>query len=159
MSLQERLLAKIEKRDGGYTSPCWFWTGAMFQNGYAAIKAGRRAARAHRVSYETFIGPIPDDLTIDHLCRNKSCVNPDHLEPVTNKENFLRAVFPKTHGFNKREKTHCPKGHAYDTQNTHITPQGWRKCKICQRQKSNEWHAKNREYNRDWQRRNRGAAA
>ena len=79
---------------------------------------------AHRAAYELFVGPIPSGYEIDHLCRVRDCVNPDHLEAVTRRENLLRGdTFAATHA----AKTECPRGHPYDT----ITAQGARRCSIC----------------------------
>ena len=92
----------------------WEWTANKDRAGYGLFwHDGER--RAHRWAYEYFVGPIPQDLVIDHLCRNTSCVNPNHLEPVTNKENVLRGE-----GFAARNAklTHCPQGHPYDEKNT-----------------------------------------
>jgi hypothetical protein len=80
---------------------------------------------AHRLSYEHHVGPIPDGLQIDHTCRNRKCVNPEHLEPVTNAENTTR----QDHA--ERRKTHCPKGHPYDEANTYVDPSGARRCRAC----------------------------
>lgn len=77
------------------TGKCWIWLGKRDRDGYGEIRisqGGRKFhARAHRASYETYVGPIPDGLEIDHLCGNTSCVNPRHLEPVTHAENMRRA--------------------------------------------------------------------
>ena len=114
--LLERLLSRVERRSDG----CWQWTGATDGHGYGRISLGRRGdghAKAHRVAYEFYVGPIPDGLTIDHLCRNPSCVNPDHLEPVTHRENVLRGTgFPARNA----QKTHCKNGHPFDADNTLI---------------------------------------
>lgn len=90
-------------------SGCWEWTGAR-SRGYGLLAVNYRRWKAHRLSWELFRGPIPDDLTIDHLCRNKACFNPDHLEPVTQAENLRRGdTIPARNAL----KTHCPQGHPY----------------------------------------------
>jgi hypothetical protein len=109
------------------TESCWLWTGMANANGYGmcnrAPTHGRLAA-AHRVAYELLVGPIPDGLELDHLCRVRNCVNPTHLEPVTGAENRRRAGLAKTH---------CPQGHEYTTENTYLKPTGGRQCRACNR--------------------------
>lgn len=106
---------------------CWPWTGAMQGQGYGQY--GKPMRLAHRISYEFFVGPIPEGLTLDHLCRNRQCVNPSHLEPVTRGENVLRG---ESLPARNARKTHCPKGHPYDDINTYVSPNtGWRQCKAC----------------------------
>jgi len=83
---------------------CWVWTGALSSDGYGIFRMGDKLYRAHRASYILHKGEIPDGLHIDHLCRNKVCVNPEHLEAVTQKVNNARAA---------AAKTHCPRGHNY----------------------------------------------
>jgi hypothetical protein len=104
----ERFMSKVEKTQDG----CWNWTGAVAPGGYGKFNVEKKKIRkcfnAHRWSYEHFKGSIPNGLTLDHLCRNRRCVNPDHLEPVTIGENLLRGN--GVSGVNAR-KTHCPKGH------------------------------------------------
>lgn len=102
------------------TLGCWVWTGARTSvttprdeaGGYGNFRIGGRALPAHRVAYEHFVGPIPDGHVLDHSCRNRACVNPEHLEPVTHRENILRGE-----GATARHavKTQCPEGHPYDT--------------------------------------------
>lgn len=97
------------------TSGCWNWKLYVNAEGYGSICVNKKHWAAHRFSYVTFKKNIPKGLVIDHLCRNTSCVNPDHLEPVTNKENIMRG-----NGIcviNAR-KTHCKRGHAFTKQNT-----------------------------------------
>ncbi len=118
-----RLLDKIYIDDNG----CWIWTSVIHkQTGYARFKFNGKMEPAHRVSYWLFVGEIPEGLDIDHLCRVRHCVNYNHLEPVTRQENLRR-------GENyRRNKTHCPSGHEYSTENTYIY-QNRRYCRECGR--------------------------
>lgn len=102
---------------------CWIWQGYIMPNGYGQFGAGRRHVYAHRFAYEQWCGPIPQGLQIDHLCRVRNCVRPQHLEPVTCRENLLR-------GTGNITKTHCPKGHPYNFENTHWF-RGKRYCISC----------------------------
>lgn len=111
-------------------SGCWLWTSPLPPSGYARYTIGYKAYQAHRLSYETYIGPIPDGLQLDHLCRVRHCVNPTHVEPVTNWENLKRGVGPSA--INAR-KTRCNRGHPYTEDNTHINPAGARRCRKCHR--------------------------
>jgi len=94
----------------------------------------RRYVRAHRYSYEAFVGPIPEGLTLDHLCRVRNCVNPEHLEPVSLKENLLRGDSSPAHN---ARKTHCMRGHALSGDNLYINPgTGYRACRTCLRERA-----------------------
>ncbi|MEV0115551.1 HNH endonuclease signature motif containing protein [Streptomyces sp. NPDC050844] len=120
----DRFLAKVAAGNGG----CWHWTGHIKPNGYGQVTVGGRKFNAHRFAYEALRGPIPDGLVIDHLCRNRRCVNPDHLEPVTHQTNALRGIGPTARN---AKATHCVRGHDFDAANTYITPNGARQCRAC----------------------------
>ncbi len=109
---------------------CWVWLGHRI-TGYGGFWAGGKNVMAHRYAYGLFGGVIPRGLEIDHLCRDRSCVNPKHMEPVTHIENCRRGNSAQVSRVKQLAKIHCPRGHPYDKQNTHIAPNGQRKCKIC----------------------------
>ncbi len=112
------------------SSGCWKWLGTMSAAGYGTFSIGGKNTYAHRVSYELHEGKIPDGLQIDHLCRNRRCVNPAHLDVVTTQENTRRGLLGKINNW-KSKNTHCPSGHPYSGKNLRITKQGWRHCIIC----------------------------
>lgn len=125
MTPMGRFLAKISFDRSG----CWLWTAAL-QYEYGSFTApGRRSVLAHRWAYEQLRGPIPEGLTLDHLCGVKRCVNPDHLEPVTIGENVRRW---------SSKRTTCPQGHAYD----YVAPDGWRGCRLCRKAAKRRYKAK-----------------
>jgi hypothetical protein len=125
---EQRHWAKV---DVGHPLGCWEWTGGLNAGGYGRSWHDGDHAMAHRYSYELLVGPIGDDLTLDHLCRNRRCVNPDHLEPVDMRENIFRG-----YGVARinAEKDACPQGHPYDDQNTYRHPRGNRVCVECRRE-------------------------
>lgn len=125
---------------------CWLWTGPKNRYGYGIHSENHKSLKAHRWSYEYHKGPIPEGLQIDHLCRNRSCVNPDHLEAVTKKENTLRSQAPTA--LNAR-KTHCQNGHPFDAENTIINKHGWRYCRICTRERKRAKQIRRRERQRN----------
>lgn len=96
---------------------CWIWTGAQNGQGYGVMQLDGSARRVHRLSYEWFVGPIAEGLVLDHLCRVRSCANPDHLEPVTTQENSARG---------QAARTECSNGHTYTDDNT-----TWRLIRVC----------------------------
>ena len=118
------------------TSTCWFWTGFTSSQGYGVTKrkidGEWHTINAHRLMYMQEIGPIPEGHVIDHLCRVRNCLNPDHLESVTNHENVLRG----NSGKYLRSRTHCPQGHKYTPENTVIGSKGTRECRSCKRARS-----------------------
>lgn len=118
----ERFLVFIE-----VTEACWLWTGSNSGKGYGWFKDGK-GTLAHRYSYEHFVGPIPEGLTIDHLCRVRRCVNPDHLEAVTLRENLMRGISPAAQCY---RRTSCKYGHEYNETNTQFLDNGWRICRPC----------------------------
>lgn len=128
--LEARWWLRVEKRADG----CWQWVGAQWKLGYGKFTepGTQRRVGAHRWGYERFVGPIPDGLELDHLCRNPSCVNPSHLEPVTHLENVRRGISGEVNGGRQRSKTHCPRGHEYTAANTYYRRDGnARNCRAC----------------------------
>ena len=123
----ERFLAKLRPAPGG----CWEWVGARVPDGYGQLWDGSRLVSAHRWSYEFHVGDVPDGLQLDHLCRNRWCVNPWHLEPVTSGENTRRGRTDLMGAAHQLAKTHCPAGHPYDEANTYVAPRGDRQCRTC----------------------------
>lgn len=120
---------------------CWQWIGATERRGYGRAWERGRDVYAHRVMYERARGPIPEGLYLDHLCRNPGCVNPDHLEPVTNRENLLRGE-----GFGARNarKTHCVRGHALSGDNVRSHNHGTaRECRACKPVRKNAYRLLN----------------
>ncbi len=109
------------------TGDCWLWTGARSTSGYARLRVDGRSVDVHRWAYGLFVGPIPDGLQLDHLCRVRHCVRPSHLEPVTQVENMRRG---RGIGVRNSLKTHCPQGHEYTPDNT-LNEGGARRCRIC----------------------------
>lgn len=123
-------------------SGCWLWTGAVNERGYGQIRINGKTVAAHRTSYQIYVGNIPNGLQIDHLCKNPSCVNPQHLEPVSAQENVRRSTSGQVTAALQRKKTHCPKGHPYYGDNLYIHPENKsRSCKTCIR----DGHAKLRQ--------------
>lgn len=123
ISLAVRFNAKFVVRADG----CWEWTAARNSYGYGLIKYQGKPWAAHRFAYEQLVGPIPEGKELDHLCRNRACVRPGHLEPVTHLENCLRG--------GNRMKTHCPQGHPYSGANLHER-RGVRLCRTCNRERT-----------------------
>lgn len=120
--------------DCGYTTACWVWQKSRYPNGYGQYtKRDGHRGLAHRAYYELLCGEVPDGMELDHLCRNRACVNPDHLEPVSGSENRRRGA-----GFSGRNarKTHCKAGHPLAGENLYVDPRGRRQCRTCRREAS-----------------------
>ena len=117
-------------------SGCWLWTASTSGGGYGQFNvAGLATRQAHRLAYEHHAGPIPEGLVLDHLCRVRNCVNPDHLEVVTQAENNRRAAAVRL------KVTHCPEGHAFDEANTRTDSKGRRHCRACHRREASRYRA------------------
>lgn len=126
---EKRFWSMVDKTVDG----CWLWTGGISANtGYANFWFGGRTVSAHRWAYERFVGPIPRGLHLDHVrdrgCGHRHCVNPAHLEAVTQRENNLRADGLAA---DNARKTHCRHGHPFDEANTYVDRRGRRNCRIC----------------------------
>jgi hypothetical protein len=121
--LEERLSRWIDTSAGLFG--CWPFTGTIALNGYGQLRIRQQLYLAHRVSFELAKGPVPAGLELDHLCRNRRCINPAHLEAVTTRENVMRGLVGG--------RIACVNGHPYDQANTYRSPAGKRKCRTCRR--------------------------
>lgn len=131
------VIERLERKTCKLSCGCWIWCGTVDKNGYGYIKAGgdtKLNRLVHCVSYEHYKGAVPVGLEIDHLCRNPSCVNPDHLEAVTHQVNMSRG--------HNAIKTHCPHGHEYSARNTLYQPNGGRLCRLCRNETVRKRRAK-----------------
>ena len=119
---------------------CWQWTGGLGSNGYGRMYFGGKRWQVHRLAYTALVAPVPDDLVIDHLCCNRACQNPAHLEPVTNAENIARADGAMSVRYARRMA--CNKGHLFTPENTYYygPNKQWRKCKTCNREHAGAFH-------------------
>ena len=133
-ALEVRFFSKLTQ-----SGDCW-----LFENlgaeGYGHFYVDRRPKLAHRWAYEHLVGPVPNDLELDHLCRNRACVNPGHLDPVPHSVNILRGdSFAATNA----AKTHCLRGHSFDAANTYEHG-GKRLCRACQAERCRAYRARKR---------------
>lgn len=124
---EARFWSKVDR-----TGACWLWTAATHDEGYGRFWDGARLVPAHRWAYLSLVGPIPEGLHLDHLCRTRACVNPAHLEPVTPRENTLRAPVTRA----RAGQVACVHGHAFTPGNTITKPNGTRKCRECAKARS-----------------------
>ena len=143
-----RFWAKVDKSGplptaAPHLGPCWLWTASLNGSGYGQIKGPLRApVLAHRASYELHGGELVDGMELDHLCSVRRCVNPDHLESVTHRENLIRGNGPT--GIASRQ-THCVHGHEFTEENTYVPPRGGRQCRECGRRRCKEQYARRME--------------
>lgn len=137
MTREERFWAKVDRRGD---QECWEWQAYIEPRGYGRFRGGGRRQLAHRYAYELLVGPIPDGLHIDHLCRNRRCVNPAHMEPVTMRENILRGM---ASGAVAVRTNRCARGH--DLTHAPPRPRGvGRYCSDCARERARAYRAKYR---------------
>lgn len=130
--LGERFWEKVDVR--GFDE-CWEWTSYIVKaTGYGRFAVAGKQVGAHVMAYELVAGDVPDGLVLDHLCRNRSCVNPNHLEPVSLGENVLRGEAPPA---KNARKTHCKRDHVFDEQNTYVH-KGQRNCRACHNARQRE---------------------
>jgi len=139
--LDNRFWSKVDKTDF-----CWNWIGCLYLNGYGQFWSKGKKILAHRFSYEFLKEKIPKGLEIDHLCRNRKCVNPEHLEAVTHQQNMLRGTLA--------QRTHCINGHEYVIENTYFRKSGGKQCRTCSKLQNHNWHITNHKRNRIRKRQN-----
>ena len=135
IALAKRFWIKVSKSSG-----CWTWMAGRDRAGYGRISDRGKNRLAHRIAYKFVKGPIHKRLTIDHLCRNRACVNPDHLEAVTMRVNVLRGVGACA---KNARQTHCKRGHPFSIENTFILQREGRRervCRECHRAQVARWH-------------------
>lgn len=157
--IEDRFWPKVDKNGAG---GCWLWTAGLDRHGYGrlGVARGLPSVRAHRLAYEMLVSPIPEGMQLDHLCRNRACVNPAHLEPVPQRENIRRGEGPS--GLNA-QKTHCVHGHEFSEDNTRRDKKGNRTCRTCKRAGDREYisrpevAARKRENTRQWHERKRAS--
>lgn len=119
----KRFLKHVDKSADG----CWHWIGSKNRKGYGHFLWHGVGPMAHRCAWTLLRGPIPEKLQVDHLCKVRSCVNPDHMELVTLQENVRRSDV----GLHQRQKTHCPRGHEYAGRNLYVNRKAQRICRTC----------------------------
>lgn len=122
---------------------CWVWTGARHNKGYALYRVNNRNRLAHKFIWELHNGQVPDGLELDHLCRRRGCVNPDHLEAVTHRVNVQRGNAGEATRSRAAAKTHCKHGHPLTQENVTIYSNGVRRCRLCVRRMASDYQKRN----------------
>ena len=130
MKTLSEILGHCHKHGEFNGSPCWVWKGYL-RKGYAHAQFDGRVQSIHKLLYEVCYGPVPEGLELDHLCRNRTCVNPEHLEAVTHVENMRRGAVKG--GILWQPVSECPQGHPYSPDNTYVNKRGTRVCLTCKR--------------------------
>ena len=151
--MHKKVSERIDRLSRLDANGCKVWQGHRDRHGYGRITVNGRPRLAHRVAYEVHLGPIPDGLTLDHTCRCRTCVNVQHLEPVTARENTLRGTSPSA--INAR-KTVCKSGHPFSEANTYRFGARHRHCRKCNRAAVNRYRTRRKA--QDWQNRARATA-
>jgi hypothetical protein len=132
----EIVLDRVDRHGPG---GCWLWTGTKTGDGYGSVGFEAVTWRVHRLVYVNLVGPIPEGLQLDHLCRVRHCCNPEHLEAVTGQENQRRGLRNQ-----KSSLTHCPQGHEYSPANTYVAPRtGARACRTCRKGHQDRYRSRN----------------
>lgn len=134
-SVRQDPLTHLRARVTEQSDGCWIWQQHCNRQGYGTVRLmalnERRAVLVHRAMYELLIGPIPDGMELDHLCRVRACCNPAHLEAVTHKVNIERGEWQARKVEARRAKTHCQRDHEYTPANTYLDSHGRRHCRAC----------------------------
>ena len=136
--IQQRILARVSVEDRGHETRCWISDRNASPKGYTRISVGRKTWFTHRLAYTVFVGPIPDDMVTDHLCRVHACCNPDHLEPVASRTNILRGVGVAA---TNASRSTCVNGHDLVGDNVYNPPKRPRSrlCRTCQKARKQAW--------------------
>jgi hypothetical protein len=146
--------AEVVADASAHSGPCWIWVRHISKSGYGRIFWQGEARDAYRVSYETLVGAVPDGLELDHLCRNRACVNPAHLDAVPHRVNSLRGGSPLAAQSRQNE---CVHGHPLCGDNLIIRRDGSRRCRSCKNERAAERRARTKEqynvYRREWRKR------
>lgn len=127
--------------DRGHSTACWIWAGTVKAR-YPQVFRDGRTQQAHRYYYCERFGEVPEGLVLDHLCRQTWCVNPERLEPVTQRENVMRG---ESFTAARARATHCERGHAFDDENTYVMTNGRRACRACRREVQRRYRQRNHE--------------
>lgn len=130
----ETVLVRVASHCRLAPSGCWEWLMSRTADGYGQVSVKRAMVRVHQVTYLALVGPVPEGLQLDHLCRNRACCNPWHVEPVTPLENTRRGDGPEVIGRRYRDRTECSRGHEYTPENTYIrTRRSGRTSRVCRK--------------------------